>query len=100
MAKEVILTPLALANYEVILDYLLSEWTEKIANDFVKRFNQVCGILLESPDIYPYVDKVKKVQRCVLTKQNIIYFVVYPDVVKILTIFDSRQNPEKLLRVF
>jgi plasmid stabilization system protein ParE len=100
MAKEVVLMPLALANYDIILDYLLSEWTEKIANDFVKRFNQVCNILLESPDIYPYTDKVKNVQRCVLTKHNVIYFVVTPDAIKILAIFDSRQNPERLLGIF
>ncbi|OOQ57459.1 type II toxin-antitoxin system RelE/ParE family toxin [Mucilaginibacter pedocola] len=100
MAKEVILMPLALANYETIIEYLLSDWNEKVTNDFIKRFNQVCNFILDSPDIYPYIDKVKRVQRCVLTKHNVIYFVVTPDAVKILTIFDSRQNPEKLLSVF
>ena len=96
MTKEVILTPLAVINYENIIDYLFVNWGARVTENFIKRFEKVCDILVETPGIYPYVSKVKKVQKCVLTKHNIIYFKDTKSAIRILTIFDTRQTPEKL----
>jgi plasmid stabilization system protein ParE len=100
MAKEVILTPLAISNYQAIIEYLISEWSENVANDFVRRFNQVCDILYLNPQIYPVVNLNRQVRKCVLTKHNVIYFIETKSAIKILTIFDTRQTPEKLSNIF
>ena len=99
MAKEVVLTPYSIANYEVIVKYLLTNWNHNVANNFIERFEQVCEHLSENPEIFPFVDKTKGVQKCVLTKHNILYFKETAESIKILTIFDSRQDPEKLFSV-
>ena len=54
MAKEVILTPLAIANYEQIVDYLISDWSAAVANNFIDRFESVCKLLSEDPEIFPF----------------------------------------------
>ena len=100
MAKEVILTPTAEANYENITDYLLAEWGVIIVNNFVDRFDQVTTMLSKDPGRFPLVDRNNRIQRCILTKHNIIYFTETEHNIKILTIFDTRQDPTKLNTFF
>jgi len=100
MAKEVVVTPTAAVNYENITDYLMVKWGISATNNFIDRFDQVLILLSESPGIFPFVDKAKQVQKCLLTKHNILYFTETADVVKILTIFDTRQDPQKLNTIF
>lgn len=96
MAKEVILTPIAVADFENVMDYLTHNWGIKVTNNFIRRFDKVIGFLTESPGMFPFFDKRKRIQRCVVTKHNILYFIDSADSVKIITVFDTRQNPEKL----
>jgi len=99
MAREVILTPLAEINYEGIIEYLVNNWEPRVANTFISRFEKVCELLIENSEIFPFYDKNKQIQKCVLTKHNVIYFKSTPNAIKILTIFDTRQNPDKLFSI-
>jgi plasmid stabilization system protein ParE len=99
MAREVILTPLAEINYEGIIEYLVDNWNTRVAENFISRFEKICELLVENPGIFPYYDKTQQIQKCVLTKHNIIYFKSTPNAIKILTIFDTRQNPDKLATI-
>ena len=99
MAKKVILTPLAMRNYEGIVLYLLSNWGSHVANKFIARFDEVHKFLSESPKLFPFENRGKQIQKCLLTKHNMIYFREYDKVVKILTIFDTRQDPGKLSKI-
>ena len=51
MAKEVILTPLAIINYEDIVDYLMLNWGTTVTNNFIARFENLCVLLSENPAI-------------------------------------------------
>jgi len=99
MAKDVVLSPTAIKNYERIIEYLTSKWGIKITNDFIGRFEEVIALLSVDAGIYPFINVAKQVQKCVLTKHNVLYFKETEDFIKILTIFDTRQNPEKLIEI-
>ncbi|SHN19204.1 type II toxin-antitoxin system RelE/ParE family toxin [Mucilaginibacter sp. OK098] len=96
MAKEVILTPIAQINYEDIIEYLLNNWGLRVTNNFIDRFEKISELLVENPEIFPFINKAQQIQKCVLTKHNIIYFKNTRVAIKILTVFDTRQNPDKL----
>src|SRR5437868_2947751 len=96
MAKEIILTPIALEDFDNVVDYLTYKWGITVANDFVDRFVKVANLIAKNPRLFPFVEKNKRMQRCVVTKHNIIYFTETEDVIKILTVFDTRQDPNKL----
>ena len=100
MTKEVILSPRAERNYEHITDYVFNKWGSLATNKFISRFEESCVLIASNPDIYPFVNKVRQVRRCVVTKHNTVYFIEHEDIIKILTIFDTRQNPDKLNMVF
>ena len=99
MAKEVVVTHLAIADYEIVTDYLITEWGINVANNFAERFDEVLVLLSKNTSIFPFVDTVKRMQKCILTKHNVLYFIETEDMVKIITIFDTRQDPQKLILI-
>jgi hypothetical protein len=40
--------------------------------------------------------KIKKIRRCLVSKQNAIYYRIIENTVEILTIHDTRRNPDNL----
>ena len=98
MIKPIVLTQTALNNYNAIVKYLIEEWDVSVANDFIERFVEVRNMLATNAEIFAYENKVKQIQKCVLTKHNIIYFKATKTQIKILAIFDTRQDPKKLSR--
>ena len=100
MAKEIILTPLAKSNIDSIVNYLISDWSVKVANHFLFRLEKVFALLSESPEIYGIVNKNKGIRRSIVTKHNTLYFIETSENIKVLSVFDSRQNPDKLNKIF
>lgn len=99
MIKKVVLTPTALSNYEDILEYLIENWGVTVVNDFIARLVEVRVSLSKNTEIYPFENKSKRIQRCVVTKHNVLYFRQSGFVIEILIIFDTRQDPKKLRRL-
>ena len=100
MTKTVILTPRAEKNYEHITDYVFNKWGVLATNRFMSRFQEVCALIAFRPEIYPFAHKNKQVRKCVVTKHNTVYFIERENTITILTIFDTRQNPDKLDMIF
>ncbi|WP_214072711.1 type II toxin-antitoxin system RelE/ParE family toxin [Mucilaginibacter sp. dw_454] len=96
MAREVVLTPTAKLDYYNVLDYLLFEWGDIAADNFIDRFEKVILLLATDTSIFQYFDISQKIQKCVLTRHNVLYFRATDEQVLVLMIFDTRQNPEKL----
>lgn len=99
MAKLVVLTAIAEADLEKVTDYLVDNWGSSICETFLLRFEQVCATISDSPDIYPMIYKKEKIRKCVLTRQNTMYFRELPNKIEIITIFDTRQDPDKLSEI-
>ena len=70
-----------------------------MAEKFLQRFEQVCDLISFNPDIYPIIYKKEKIRKCILTKQNTIYFREHKKLIEVITIFDTRQNPNKLVEL-
>lgn len=96
MVKEVVLTAVAEEDYEIVLDYLFNKFGILVTNGFIERFEEICLLISQDPEIYPYFDKRKQIRKCVVTKHNMMYFKEYATFIRIITIFDTRQNPDRL----
>ncbi len=99
MDKRIVLTPTAEKDLESIVDYLFTEWGQVVCDNFLNRFEEVCEIIALTPDMYPLTSKNRKVRKCVLNKQNVVYFRVHENNVEVITIFDTRQNPKNLKKI-
>jgi plasmid stabilization system protein ParE len=96
VTREIILTPIAEAELEQITDYLYHKWNNTVVSNFIDRFKKVCRLLLSSPEIYPYINKSLRIQKCVLSKHNTIFFIEEKEAIYILRVFDTRQSPDKI----
>ncbi|HWZ36417.1 MAG TPA: type II toxin-antitoxin system RelE/ParE family toxin [Mucilaginibacter sp.] len=96
MIKAVVLTPTALKNYDAVIEYLIENWGVSVVDDFIEKFKKTKSVLADYPEIYSFQNKAKQIQKCVLTRHNIIYFKATKTQIKILAVFDTRQDPKKL----
>lgn len=76
--------------------YLSENWNIKIANEFIElTFNFVQQISI-NPKLFQIISKNEKIRKCVLNKQNTLFYREHNSHINILRIFDTRQNPKKL----
>jgi len=99
MAKEVILTPLALRDFEKVIEYLMENWGMDVVDNFVERFEKVTELLSTDADLYQFYNLKRNLQKCVLTKHNLLFFTQKENFVYIHAIFDTRQDPDRLIHL-
>mgnify|MGYP003401792889 FL=1 len=95
MALQVVWTINALEDYRRIVDYLLIEWTLKVASDFIRTLEERVDTLRSFPNVGIASQKYPPIRSIVLTKHNKLYHRTGTDTIEILSIFDTRQNPAK-----
>jgi plasmid stabilization system protein ParE len=96
MVEKIIWSPKAISEYAGIIDFLMMVWNIDIILDFESLVNQNILIISKNPDSYPIIED--NVRRVVIHKNVSIYyeFIVEQNTIKILSIFDNRQNPDRL----
>ena len=83
-------------NLDGIILYLEINWTSKELKSFFRKLEKQLLILSIFPEAYPISVKKRKIRRCVFTKNLAIYYIVGEEVLVLLSIFDTRQQPSKV----
>ena len=96
--KSIIWSPEAENDYDTILSYLEYKWNDKVVNHFMKTTYQTISWIAANPNQFQLIFKKQKIRKCIITKQNTIYFTEKNNTIIILRIFDTRQNPKKLVQ--
>ena len=93
MSRPIEWSPRAESEYFDHLEYLIQEWGQKIAQNFERRIREVLNHIVQRPRMYPATGRRKNVRRCVVSKQVSLYFRIRKDKIEIVTIFDTRRDP-------
>jgi plasmid stabilization system protein ParE len=93
---KIIWTDEAYKNLQHIVDYLEKFWTSKEIWKFAKLLDKQLILIKKNPALYPYSNKSGQIRKSVLTKQITIYYKVIDLEIYLVTLFDSRQSPERL----
>ena len=93
---KIIWTDEALQGLKQTIKQIELNWSQKEVSNFSRLLDKQIELIKENPGIYPYYDKSKDVKKCVLSKQTTLYYKVKSDTVFLLSVFDSRQDPNKL----
>ncbi len=99
MAKPVVLTAHARADLDGIAAYLAEKWSYTVLENFLALYEAKISVIGAYPTRYPFINRSKKLRKAVLTKHNIILYREQPDHVEIISIFDTRQDPDKINRL-
>ncbi len=97
MSKKVLWSPLAESDFRFSLFYLESNWNNAVVNQYLNKIDHLVNQITTNPEQFPLVNNKKKIRKCVVTKHNTIFYREKNDVIEILRIFDTRQNPTKLI---
>ncbi|SHF05747.1 Plasmid stabilization system protein ParE [Psychroflexus salarius] len=96
MSRKVVISKTAQKKLENLFEYLITEWSLKVKKEFVEKLDSSIEIIKTQPEIFPESKKGKKLRRCVITKQTTLYYRFNSKRINVVTIFDTRQHPNKL----
>ena len=95
---KVFLSELAEFKLLRLSEYLIEKWNLKTRDRFIKKLTEKINQISSQPDSCPKSKEFDGLYKCVVTKQTTLYYRILPqsDEIEIITLFDTRQNPEKL----
>lgn len=95
---NVFLSELAESKLLKINDYLLENWNLKVRNDFISLLTSKIEQISKQPESCLKSSDFKGLYKCVVTKQTTFYYRInsIENEIEIITLFDTRQNPDKI----
>jgi plasmid stabilization system protein ParE len=75
-----------------IADYLASEWSPRIRDNFLHKIDKAVFTISQMPFAFPEAENLPDIRRCVIHKYTSIYYRVKPDEIEILAVWDNRQD--------
>lgn len=93
MAYKIIWTETSVADLKKIIDYLKTNWSMKVAQDFQEKLQFRLKIIAENPISGP-IRETPNIRKILITKHNYLYYRLKDTEIIIDMLFDTRQNPE------
>lgn len=94
--KDIIWSPMADFDLDQILDYLAKTWEPSVSLSFLDELEKCLDVIGKSPKAFPLFYAPQKIRRCVVTKQNSLFFKEYTNYIAVLRLYDTRQDPDDL----
>ena len=98
--ENVILSPSAKFDIQNISQYLNQEWGKNVLTKFLFKVNWIINQIVINPQQYPIINSRLKIRRCVITKQNTLFYRIVNDKIEIVRIYDTKQDQKKLKILF
>jgi plasmid stabilization system protein ParE len=95
VALQIKWTQIALEDYRQIVEYLVQEWTDAVAGNFIELVDARLKTLSSFPFLGIASIKNPSIRSISLTKQNKLYYRISFNAIEVLNIFDTRQSPDK-----
>ncbi|HSY61443.1 MAG TPA: type II toxin-antitoxin system RelE/ParE family toxin [Cytophaga sp.] len=95
MALKVFWTKRALVNFDKILKYLEEDFGEIPTKTFAIKVHNFLDNLKDFPELGTLQHTDKEIRGFVIVKQVTIFYKVYDHHIRILNLFDNRQDPKK-----
>ena len=96
MPKQIVWSPSAESDFDIILEYLHKNWEERVTNQFIDLTDDILAQSSINPKQVPLIHKKEKIRKCVITKHNTLFYRESNSQVEILRIYDTRQDPNTL----
>ena len=78
-----------------LLEYLENKWSSRVKQDFIAKLDKSLNRISSYPKSCPESVDLKGLHKCVVTKQNTLFYRIGTDEIEIVTLFDTRQHPKK-----
>ncbi|WP_396217091.1 type II toxin-antitoxin system RelE/ParE family toxin [Flavobacterium sp.] len=85
----------SLKEIKNIVAYLNLKWSERISDNFLKELKRNIDLIQVNPELFP-VSEFEGLRKCVVSKQTSVFFIIKNDTIYIVSVLDTRQNPNKI----
>jgi len=92
---KILWTDHALSELSDTIKYLEENWTVSELIQFANAVDKTLEIISRHPDIFPTFNTGRKIRKAVVDQNNTLYYRIAEDSIQILSVFGTRQNPEK-----
>nr|WP_315251667.1 type II toxin-antitoxin system RelE/ParE family toxin [uncultured Flavobacterium sp.] len=99
MKREIIFSKNAEKSLIDLLEYLEFKWSVKVKEKFILKLDKLIYLIQKDPEIFPKSQINKFQHRCVISKQTTIYYRYNAREIRVLSLFDTRQNPAKIKKI-
>lgn len=88
----------ALSDYQEILKYLNDNWGKDSVYKFQSIIDKEIDLISAMPGLFPFINQLKGIRRCVLVKQISLYYIELEvqNKIYIIRLLDNRKNPESI----
>ncbi len=97
MTKNIIWSPAAEKDFALVLEYLSTRWNKRIISRFINKLDDNIGLISQNPKLFPVINENLQIRKCVVTKQNTLFYREFNDNIEIIRLFDSRQDPKTII---
>lgn len=97
--RTIEITDNAKKNIADVTNYLISNWSIQVAKKFSQKLNKTVKLIQNQPEIFPVTVKKRGLRKCVVTKQSTLYYFFDINQVVVISLFDTRQNPNKINKI-
>lgn len=80
-------------DYHENIGYLLREWSENSAMNFIEEVESVLEIIKSQPDLYPFCE-YNSIRRAVVRKQITLFYKVEGDTIFLVRFWNNYQDPK------
>lgn len=85
----------ALIDYHQNIDYLLKEWSEKVALEFMEDVEATIELINDFPELYPLTEYLG-VRKALVRKQITLFFRIKDEKIYLIRFWNNYQDPKKL----
>ena len=93
-AYEIRWTELAVEDYNIVVNYLLENWSIKVAEDFITIIERRIKTLSGQPFIGIASETKPEIRSRLITKHNRLYYRIADNTIELLNLFNTRKDPE------
>ncbi len=86
----------ALENLKGIIEYLEKSWTSREIKKFARLLDKNLNLIRVNSKSFPKSGQSEDFRRAVISKQVSIIYQIENQGIQIISIFDNRQNPNRL----
>ena len=79
-----------------LLEYLERRWNKSVCIKFINKLDFCIELIQKNPKQFPFINSELQIRKCVVTKQNTLYYRETNSRIELLRLYDTRQNPDSL----
>ncbi|MEQ8908717.1 MAG: hypothetical protein RIC95_05965 [Vicingaceae bacterium] len=95
--KKVVWTPVALESLAQTKDFLDKVWNDEVIDSFLNKLDHRINQIRKNPELAPSF-KQSEFRQLIVHRTTSLFYRIYPDHIKLLLLWDNRQNPSDLLK--